>query len=249
MNTNNITLYNGDCMEHLHNIEDASVDCIVTSPPYNKKFFNGNRNNFHHWRWDIDYASYSDDMPIEEYETWMIDFITVCLKKLKPNGSFFFNHKPIRHNNRVYFPIKFILDGKFDIYQEIIWDRKSGPDVSNKYLMPSTERVYWLTNGVPKFYRNRLPLEYKKEVWSIAPDIGKNHPAPFTDKLVENLITMSTDENDLVLDPFMGIGTTGIVARKLNRKFVGIELDKGYFDIATESITSIGRYDDFLFVD
>ena len=104
----------------------------------------------------IKYSTYSDDMPIEEYENWMIDFINMCLDKLKPNGSLFFNHKPIRHNNQVYFPLNFIQRSNAKIYQEIIWDRKNSPNIRNDVLVPCTERIYWLTKNKPIVYRSQV---------------------------------------------------------------------------------------------
>ena len=95
-------------MELMKEIPNESIDCIITSPPYNKSFFSKQKKTNQIWSgFEIKYSTYSDDMPIEEYENWMIDFINMCLDKLKPNGSLFFNHKPIRHNNQVYFPLNF----------------------------------------------------------------------------------------------------------------------------------------------
>ena len=107
-------------------ILDNSLDCIVTSPPYNKSFFCKQKYSNQTWKgFGIDYLTYDDNMPLEDYESWMVELINLCLLKLKPNGSFFFNHKPIRHNNQVYFPLEFILKSDAKVYQEIIWDRRS----------------------------------------------------------------------------------------------------------------------------
>ena len=118
---NKIELYNGDCLEVMKTLPDNSIDCIVTSPPYNKSFFCKQKKTNQIWGgFNINYASYNDNMPLEDYETWMVDFINICLDKIKYNGSVFFNHKPIRYNNQVYFPLNFIQKSNAKIYQEII---------------------------------------------------------------------------------------------------------------------------------
>lgn len=184
----------------------------------------------------IKYSTYSDDMPIEEYENWMIDFINMCLDKLKPNGSLFFNHKPIRHNNQVYFPLNFIQRSNAKIYQEIIWDRKNSPNIRNDVLVPCTERIYWLTKNKPIVYRSQVDKDFISEVWCFSAKTCKDHPAPFPLELPTNCINLTTKPNDIILDPFMGIGTTGLAALNTNRNFIGYELDKKYFEIARERL-------------
>lgn len=239
-----VTLYNGDCMEvMLHNVDDDSIDTIVTSPPYNKSFFNKTTYNNQIWKgFEIKYASYSDDMPIEEYEKWMIDFIHLCVKKLKPGGSLFFNHKPIRHDNQIYHPIKFILDSGVNVYQEIVWDRKISPNLRNDVLSPCTERIWWITKGKPRVYKEEVSDECKTEVWSITPRGGIDHPAPFPIELPLNCINLTTKPGDLVMDPFLGSGTTGEACLALNRNFIGIELDKGYFEKCKEKLNQHQEY-------
>ena len=148
--------------------------------------------------------------------------------------AFFFNHKPIRHNNAIYHPLSFILSSKSIIYQEIIWDRLSSPNIRKDVLLPCTERIFWLCKNKPIVYRDSLDKEYRSEVWNISPSQDKEHPATFPLKLVDNCIRLSTIEEEVILDPFMGSGTTGVACINTNRKFIGIELDKGYFDIACE---------------
>ena len=230
----------GDCLEKMKDIPDDSIDTIITSPPYNKSFFNKQKKSNQIWgNFEIKYNTYSDDMPIEKYEQWMIDFINVCLYKLKPHGSLFFNHKPMRYNNQVYLPLNFIFKSKAKIYQEIIWDRHNSPNIRNDILVPCTERIYWLIKDKPNVYRSQINANFISEVWHIPPKKYKDHPAPFPTELPTNCVLLTTKENDIVLDPFMGIGSTGVACVHANRNFIGIEKDEHYFEIAKKRIKEI----------
>lgn len=234
-----IILKQGDCLELMKDIPDKSIDCIITSPPYNKKFFQKGKFTNQVWKgFQINYSSYEDNMPLEQYEKWMIDFINTCLQKLKIRGSFFFNHKPIRNNNQVYFPLSFILQSNAKIYQEIIWNRKNSPNIRNDVLLPCTERIYWLVNEKPFSCKDNVEKCFQSEVWNMTARKDKDHPATFPIELPTNCILLSTKEGDTVIDPFMGSGTTGVAAKNLNRNFIGFELDKNYFNIAKERINN-----------
>lgn len=236
---NNINLYNGDCINTINeHIQDNSIDCIITSPPYNKKYFSKNDKigNQILSGFQINYSEYFDDLDIVEYENWMIDFINLCMVKLKDNGSLFFNHKPIRHDNQVYHPLKFILRTDAKIYQEIIWNRKNSPNVRDDMLLPRTERVYWLCKNKPITNKQMLNDCFRSEVWEMSPRVDKEHPATFPLQLPLNCILLSTNKGDIVLDPFMGSGTTGIACVKTNRNFIGIELNGKYFGVVKNRI-------------
>jgi DNA modification methylase len=149
---------------------------------------------------------------------------------IKPDGSIFFNHKPRRHNNRVHLPTDFISQSELDIYQLIIWNRLSSPNIRKDVLLPCTEHIYWLTKGKPKVYKEQIHKDFHSEVWIINADRNTLHPAPFPKKLVENCILLTTQEQDLCLDPFLGSGTSAIVSDQLKRNFIGIEIDQKYMD-------------------
>jgi len=215
-------IYNIDVLDGLRQLEDNSIDCIITSPPYNK--FGLNR--FGHRK--IKYDVYDDNMDEDEYQEWQIEILNECVRVLKPKGSIFYNHKNRRVNCREYSPLEWLLKIKGNIYQTIIWNRNATPSIFNTFLMPTYEQVYWITktNKTPKVYRSRL--DNIKAIWDIVAGRSKKHPAIFPDKLVENCILLSTDENDIVLDTFMGIGTTANVAKRLNRNYIGFEISKEY---------------------
>jgi DNA modification methylase len=85
----------------------------------------------------------------------------------------------------------------------------------------------------------------KMSVWRIAPVVSKDHPCPFPVEIVEPLVRASVPKDGIVLDPFMGSGTTGVACVNLGRSFIGIELDPGYFDIAVNRITDAHKQADF----
>jgi len=227
-----------DCIDALNSLDEESVDTIVTSPPYNKKGLLGSVNvgNQIWGKFNIDYNNYGDNMSEDEYQAWMIAFLQACHRVIKPSGSIFFNHKPRRHKNRCHLPTDFISKSGIPLYQLIIWDRRSSPNIRNDVLVPCTEHIYWLCKKKPKVFRNQVPTEFRGEVWTIPPSNQKLHPAPFPELLVTNCIQLTTAEKDTVCDPFMGSGTTGIACKNTGRQFIGIEKDPDYFQLATTRI-------------
>ena len=231
-------IINKDCIEGLKELKTSSVDCIVTSPPYNKKGLLGNvkLGNQIWGKFNIDYNTYGDDMPEEEYQAWMVTILNECHRVIKDDGSIFFNHKPRRYKNRCYLPTDFISQSQAQLYQLIIWDRRNSPNIRNDVLVPSTEHIYWFCKKKPKVFRNSIESQYRGEVWIIAPERQKQHPAPFPPQLVMNCIQLTTEKGDLVVDPFMGSGTTALVCKELGRNWLGFEIDDNYATIAKNRI-------------
>ena len=231
-------ILNKDCIEGLKELKTSSVDCIVTSPPYNKKGLLGNvKLGNQIWsKFNIDYNTYGDDMPEEGYQAWMVAILNECHRVIKDDGSIFFNHKPRRYKNRCYLPTDFITHSKVELYQLIIWDRRSSPNIRNDVLVPCTEQIYWFCKKKPKVFRDAVDSQYRSEVWVIPPERQGKHPAPFPQQLVKNCIQLSTEQGNLVLDPFMGSGTTAIVAKELKRSWMGFEIDEKYAKITEERL-------------
>lgn len=176
-------------------------------------------------------------MPEDKYQSWMIEVINELHRVITPDGSIFFNHKPRRHNNQSRLPTEFIHQSKANIYQLIVWNRKNSPNIRSDHLLPNTEHIYWLCKNKPKTFRKNLDDRFIGEIWDIQPQRQTIHPAPFPPKLVENCILLTTQPNDIVLDPFNGIGTTTSVAKKLDRKYIGYDLDAKYVEQANKDLT------------
>ena len=220
-------IYNEDCLITLSKMEDNSVDLIVTSPPYNKNHWLRNKDR-HAGSFirEIKYESYMDDLPQEEYIAWQKQVITECQRVLKPHGSLFYNHIDILSDHLTIHP-SFVYD--FPIKQIIVWDRMNTPKIEKSYFFPLTEWVFWIkkdAKAVPYF--NRDNAQFKKCIWTIHRSMEKDHPAPFPDKLVENIVLSCSKEGDVIYDPFMGSGTTYKIGRKHNRNVIGSEISEEY---------------------
>ena len=228
----------GDCLEVMKEIPDNSIDCVVTSPPYNKHSANRKCGRTDSWqRANVDYGNFKDDMPEEEYQEWQRSVLRECLRVLKNDGSIFYNHKPRIINHKVLFPHEW-LNG-FIVRQMIIWNRLNSPVLEPIRFMPIVEYIFWITKErkTPKF--NKEAFHYK-EIWEISPRTD-DHPATFPEELVRRCVNAVTDKTDIVLDPFIGSGTTAVVCKKLNRKFIGIEINPEYCKMAQKRIDAVPK--------
>ena len=206
------------------------VDLIVTSPPYNKGYYDKHTpHKSDNWKQrNIFYGDFKDNLHPEEYIRTQKELLSELVRVLKPNGSIFYNTKAVITDHRLIYPT-FVYD--YNVRQQIIWDRRCSPQISPIRFLPTTEYIFWITktNVQPKF---KLIGKNRSEVWSIPPDSNPDHPAPFTAEIPMQCIMSATDEGDLVYDPYMGIGTTALAAIKYKRNYIGSEISKDYVDIA-----------------
>lgn len=229
-------IYNEDCLQTMKRMPDGFVDCIVMSPPYNK----GNKKVGKNQTWyayDIAYDSYKDCLPNEEYLKWQKEVLRESMRVLKEGGSIFYNHKPIYKDGFVKLPLEIVAD--FPVKQVIIWDRGSSPDVNVNKFYPTTEWIIWIGKGKTKF--NGANFSNYKEVWRINFDPNNEHPAPFPLEIPQRCILATTQEGDLVYDPFMGSGTTAVACKMLKRNYIGSEISAEYCKLAEDRIKSISN--------
>jgi site-specific DNA-methyltransferase (adenine-specific) len=227
------TLYQGDCMEILPTL--GKVDAVVTSPPYNQAslWCHGGRGSGMHrgnaWvaKSGEGYLSHKDDMAEEDYRDWMRRFFDCC--RTATIGLVWINHKTRYRNRKGIHPLH-LFNGP--IYSEIVWDRGISLTLNARKFAPSHEFFYGF--GVPHYWDNSYNT--RMSVWRIAPQSFKGHPCPFPVNLAEPIIGASVPPDGVVADPFMGSGTTGVACAKMGRKFIGIELEPKYFDIACKRI-------------
>ena len=222
----NIDLRQGDCLELMKDIPDSSIDMVITSPPYNIGNMHSNQ---------IKFGTYSNNnMNEQDYQNWQVEFLNECFRILKDNGSMFYNHK-IRIKSKVAIhPMEWILKSNLILKQEIVWDMGKSANSDKIRFYPYSEHIYWLVKDRETKIFNTDNLS---DVWRVVPthrrkDIG--HIAVMPVDIAENIIRAT--EYQIVLDPFMGSGTTGVAAKNLNRNFIGIELDPDYFKIAEKRI-------------
>ena len=219
-------LYLGDCMEVLPTL--GKVDCFFTSPPYNLGKTSGSE-----WsRLKDGYGLHGDDMPHCEYVVWQKSILQAMWDKLSDHGAIFYQHKPIAKGNETRLP--FEQNPGLPLRQIITWDRGSGFQRTYWHFVPRYEWV--LLFAKEKFRLSRLDCF---DLLRIPPSEGKEHPASFPLELPVQVL--SSVVGATVCDPFMGSGTTGVAAIQLGRKFIGIERERKYFDIAVERITNAQR--------
>ena len=240
-------LIKGDIIEELSKMESESVDCIVTSPPYWKGF-----------AYEAYFNSYA------QYLRWSIKWMKECKRVLKHNGTFYLNVINDSEITVRAFDLMNIATEElmYKLHDTIIWYRyNQQPANTTRQLTNQCEYVFMLrhtSDGVElnkKLAYELNPHIFKTKnvgnVWEIPFNSGKKSAASgfgrketkskyghsgFPLELPETCIALSTNEGDVVMDPFMGTGQTGIVCKKLNREFIGIELDGNAYDISKDRI-------------
>lgn len=227
----------GNTIEVMKQMPDESVDLIVTSPPYNLKNSTGNgMKDGRGGKWSNaslinGYSHYNDNMPHEEYTNWQRKCLAEMLRVIPENGAIFYNHKwrvqagllQDRHD---------IISG-FPVRQIIIWKRKGGINFNPGYFLPTYEIIYLITK--PEFRLAKKANAYG-DVWEFCQESKNKHPAPFPVELIERII--SSTNAKIILDPFMGSGTTAIAAKKLDREFIGIDISPEYCQMAQERLVN-----------
>lgn len=237
-------IYCCDVLSGLRQLDDNSIDLIVTSPPYNKNGMNKSIKQTKNCKWtkSIDYGGDSniDNLPEPVYQEWQIKILDECYRVLKSDGSMFYNHKNrIKSGSgEIVSPYEWLHKTFFKIRQEIIWDRGSTNNVDKSRYLPTTEKIFWLTKSTRPNFSRELDTKFKKEVWSFPFEKSTKHPAPFPIDLPDNIIScIPNKENIIVLDPFMGSGTTALSAIKNGCKgYIGFEKFQEYIDLANERI-------------
>ncbi len=221
-------LYNENCLEVLKNIPDESIDLIITDPPY-PTTSRGNAGN-------------SDGMLQKEINKKgkVFNFNNINCKEYAPefyrilkDGSHCYIMT--NHINLINMLNTFTNYG-FHFIKSLIWDK--GNKIMGQYYMSQFEYILFFRKGKGKKINNCGTSDILSIKNIKTKDINNNnlHDTEKPIELMKILIENSSNENDLILDPFMGIGTTGIACKNLNRNFIGIEIDEKYFNIAKERI-------------
>lgn len=225
----------GDSLSEMQKIPDETIDLIVTSPPYNLKNSTGNgMKDGRGGKWKNaelinGYSHHDDCMPQDEYNEWQRKCLSEMFRLIKDDGAIFYNHK-WRVQGGLLQDRQEIVES-FPVRQIIIWRRKGGINFNAGYFLPTYEVIYMITK--PKF--KLAPKSNKHgDVWEIPQDFKNPHPAPFPVALIDKII--SSTNAQVILDPFMGSGTTAISALSNNRNYIGIELSPNYCKMAEERI-------------
>ena len=214
---------------------DKSIDLVVTSPPYNLKNSSGNgMKDGRGGKWSNaalikGYATYDDNMPYDAYCQWQKACLSEMMRLLKDDGAIFYNHKWRVQNGLIQDRREIVAD--FPVRQIIIWKRKGGINFNAGYFLPTYEVIYLIAK---KDFKLAPKANSYGDVWEFKQEQNNTHPAPFPVALIDRIISSTTGR--IVLDPFMGSGTTAVVAQGLGRDFIGIELSEEYCRMAEARI-------------
>lgn len=247
--------------EKMVEIPDKSIDLMVTSPPYNIDIEYGNT-----WKDGKIVKSkgekYKDNLEEAKYQEMLGNVFNETKRVLKDDGQLWVNIKN-RYTKEVIIPPFWILDFFKDMYLKnvVIWNFDWGGSTSKRFCS-RYEYVFLFTKNKKKYTFNlddvKIPaLNYRpdryksqmknpSDVWKISLISGNSkertsHPAQYPEELIERIIKVSTNKDDIVLDPFMGSGTTAVVAKKLNRNFIGYETNADYVKISKNRLKNVKK--------
>lgn len=219
-----------DCLDGMKILSDDSVDITITSPPYNIG------ESIHHNK-DM-YVDYKDNLSDEEYKRFIIDSINEMLRVTK--HYVFFNFQILSNNKLVYIDIMHHF--RNNIKEFFMWAKTNpAPAVQDGCFANGFEFIIALskydTEGRTfKHHYTKQGKESNTIIRSTHKIFTENHYACFGKWLPRFFIEKFTKENDIVLDPFSGSGTTAVVAKQLNRRFIGFEISQEYVNIANQRL-------------
>lgn len=235
--------------ENMKDIPNNSLHLMITSPPYNVS------------------KEYDNDLSLNEYLNLLKNCFTETYRVLVDGGRACINIANI--GRKPYIPLsdyvsKIMIEIGFNMRGEIIWNKSAGSGIStawgsfqsasNPILRDVHEYILIFSKGNYKRERDKVEkelrkdnitkeefIEWTKSVWTMNTESAKRigHPAPFPEELPNRLIKLFSFTNDIVIDPFMGSGTTAIAAIKNNRNFVGYEINKEYINLANNRISNL----------
>ena len=242
------TIICGDCLDVMREMPDRCVDLVVTSPPYNAA---------------KDYGNCADSWDAEDYFAWNVEWIKAVCRILKKghvlclNLPWCFGSRP-----RTFVPHRLATmienETSLRLTDWVTWVKGYPPHVTNAtawgtYLSPSGPRMRLGSEPVLLFTKeargrgdprqNDISKEewnaWAINVWHISGAYNRNHPATFPQELPRRLIKLLTHPGEIVLDPFIGSGTTAVAAKELGRDYLGIEINPKYVERANQRLRQL----------
>lgn len=251
----------GDALKELQKLDDNSVDHCITDPPYNISGYE-NKKEIGWLKSDTHWSSNKNFNKIEEkwdsfsekdYEKFTRQWLSEVFRVVKPNGNiiiFGSYHNIYRIGN-------YLQDADKKVINSIVWFKRNAfPNITQRMLCESTEHIIWACNNSQKNAKNWI-FNYNvlkkinggkqmRNVWDIpmtSPKEKKHgkHPSQKPEEVLKRLILGCTNENEIILDPFIGSGTTAVVAKKHGRSYIGIDNSSEYIEIANKRISSLHK--------
>jgi site-specific DNA-methyltransferase (adenine-specific) len=256
-----VRLLKGDCIKILNQARENSVDMIFADPPY---FLSNGGITCHAGKMvSVNKGKWDKSKGTKENHEFITEWLKACKRVLKPNGTIW-----VSGTTHIVYSIGFAMQElDYKILNDIVWyKRNAPPNLSCRYFTHSTEIVLWAAKDSKSKHYFNYPLmkqanngkqmrnlweygdekEVKQEdnVWEISspkPEektFGK-HPTQKPIELLRRIILASTQESDLILDPFCGSSTTGVVAAEEKRKYVGIDLEPEYLELSKKRLEQV----------
>ncbi|MEM0286391.1 MAG: DNA methyltransferase [Candidatus Methanomethyliaceae archaeon] len=253
----NFILLLGDSIELMKSFKSSMFDMIFADPPY---FLSNDGITCSSGKMvSVNKGDWDKSKGLNHIHSFNIKWLAECKRILKPNGTIWVSGT--YHN---IYSIGFAMQMLgYIILNNITWYKKNAPpNLSCRYFTHSTETILWAKKDKKsKHYFNYQRMKEEnnnkqmRDIWEI-PAINKSEkkfgrfPTQKPIKLLERIILASTNEGDLILDPFNGSGTTGIVAKQLNRRYIGIDINKDYLELTIKRYKGIfldKKKDDLLY--
>lgn len=242
----------GDCIEELKKLLDNSIELVVTDPPFNIR---------------KDYGKYKDNLSKEEYIKWCEQWLNECIRVLKPTGSLYLFNYP--ENNAYLMPF---LDKQMQFRRWMTWHYPTNTGHSKRNYTRTQHSILFYTktdnyifnrSSVAQPYRNPTDKRIKELIkngkngtapydvfhFNIVKNVSKDktpHPCQIPKDLIKIFIKASSNENDLVMDPFGGSFTTSAAAKELNRNSISIDINPEFCKIGKERLSKISALKDFV---
>tara|TARA_A100001011_G_scaffold101920_1_gene107374 strand:- start:789 stop:1910 length:1122 start_codon:yes stop_codon:yes gene_type:complete len=251
------TILEGDTIDLMEELPSDSIDLIFADPPYNLQL-NGNLRRPDHSMVEAVKEDWDRFLNFKDYDLFCEKWLAEARRILKPNGALWV----IGTYHNIYRLGSILQNLGFWILNDVIW-RKSNPmpNFHGKRLTNAHETLIWASKSDnSKYVFNYEALKELNEGLQMRSDwimpicsgkeriknkIGKKaHPTQKPESLLHRILIGSSNREDVILDPFFGTGTTGAVAKKLGRKFIGIEKEKQYIEIAKKRIKDIIPHDE-----
>lgn len=243
-NESDCSLLLGDSFLLLSKIRTGTIDCIFADPPY---FLSNDGISVSGGKQvSVNKADWDKGFDFKEKHKFNRKWIKMCKRVLKENGTIWISGT--LHN---IYSVGFALEQEgFKIINNITWEKLNPPpNLACRCFTHSTETVIWAKKNSKKakqvfnydLMKSMNKDKQMKDVWrgSLTSQKEKKfgkHPTQKPEYLLERILLSSTHEGDIVLDPFNGSGTTGVIAKRLNRKYIGIDNNKDYLDITIRRI-------------
>ncbi|NBX71392.1 site-specific DNA-methyltransferase [bacterium] len=241
-----------DALTTLKQVKSNSVDIVLTSPPYN---------------FDMNYDEHNDKDESHRYVDTLLEIFDECIRTLKDGGRLIINMQP---NYKEYFPSHHYLTTALIerglIWRgEIVWLKNNLKKLTawGSWMSPSCPYLSYPFEFIEVFSKTTLKhsgekdniditkdefIKYVNGHWTIAPETKMkefSHPAMFPEELVKRCLRLFSYKDDLVLDPFNGVGTTTLVAHNLGRRYIGIDISEAYCNTAKQRIISSNPLEKF----